>query len=680
MSRTIVEAIIENNKSIPDKVAIYYKNEKYTYKDINIKMRLIASYLNLLGIKKGDSVILEAISRPEYIFMFLAVQLLGAKTVPVERAISFENLKYIYELTDAKYFISVGKKQLEGINTYQYDKIISEAEEVNLNINYENLDSDEVIELIFTSGTTGKPKGTAHTIRGIECNTLNTVKGIGMLDSDVILLPLPLNHSFGLRVLRAAFFIGATVVLQNGSIFAKVTERNIEKYSCTAMVLVATAMEMFLDEVGEEEVSKTMGKLRYIEFSAGAVSGRLRKKLAKLLPNTEVYNTWGSSETGGSLFINTNREAEKGTSIGRPLDNIEIGIFAEDEDRLLDGSGENVKGRMALKGDMVMKGYWKQDELNEKTFVNGWLLTNDIIWRDKDGYIYMLGRADDIINIAGEKVSAIQIEELLLQMDGISSCGCIGVEDTESHLGQYPVVYYTCNSNNSNEINLETITQYLVTKMDNFKVPRKAIQVNNIPLTKMGKINRKALKSMYKDSGSSIANNPVIKNLLNRHSIRNFTEEPVSDEIIKVLLEVAKSAPSGKNLQTRRFTVIKNEKQIERLKKIIAMVAKREGTSFNGFNNPKVVILVSNDRRNKDGIQDASCSVENMLLALSSLGLGGVWNNSLMDICDEEEIRQILNEYEIPKNHNVWACVAIGYPAEEPIIFERKGNIVHYVS
>lgn len=677
--KTLIEVVMHNSQTKPNQIAIYYKNESITYRQLYDKVELISGYLRTLKIGTGSCIVLEAVSKPEYIFTVLAIQMAGGITVPVERAPKPEILSYIYQLTDAKLYIASSARAPEGITVRSYQDIFDGANELNMKGVYIPPDFEQVCELIFTTGTTGKPKGTMHTYKGIECSMENTWHGIGMQETDVILLPLPLNHSFGMRVLRSALLIGASVVLQNGAIFAKETEKNIMNYSCTAMVCISTAMEMMIRQMGTEHAKEVFGKLRYIEFSAGAVSYDLRNRLLKMLPETEIHNTWGSSESGGCLFINISEHPEKLKSMGKPLDTLQVRLLNEDN-KVLNGYGPDVIGKLSLKGDMQMIGYWGKPEITKEVIQDGWLVMNDLVWRDEDGYLYMVGRADDIINIGGEKLSPIEVEDITNKYPGVKESACIGVKDTEGHLGEIPILYLCLEDTSGKNFDTNLLKQEMAQKLTSYKIPQKFIYIDQLPRNAMGKIERKKLLEMWEKSRSQNQSNPVLKAILERRSIRDFTEKSIQPEMINRMLEAGINAPSGKNLQTRRFTVIQSENEIQYLKEITEKVAMRERASFHGFHNPKALILVSNDRRNQDGIQDASCSAENIMLAASSYGLGSVWLNSLMTICDEIEIREKLNEYEIPANHIVWAMIAVGWPEKPGVPPERKGNVVHFVN
>lgn len=695
--KLLVEHLIGHAKSSGSRVALRYKEQKITYAELWDTSQMLAGYLRTLGIQTGDHIVLEAVSEPVYVYFYIASQIAGAVIAPVERGLREERLSYLLELVEAKVYFTKKDDRMRKVSCRFYDVTLEEARNWAYRLEFEQPEKTKNSEIVFTTGTTGHPKAALHSYEGIICNTNNTVEGIGMRPSDIILLPLPLNHSFGLRVLRAALSVGACVVIQSGAIFADALIKSINTYECTALACVSATMEAVLREAGEQKVGDVFSKLRYIEFSAGAVPKALREKLLELLPDTEIHNTWGSTESGGCLFLNLRKHSDKLTAAGKALDTISAAIYSEKDGRFLEGTGEDKIGRLAIRGDMIFKGYWKQMDLYQETVVNGWLITNDLVWRDSELYYYILGRADDVINIGGEKVAPAEIENAAYGVENLKDCACIGVPDKEGILGEIPVLFYT----QTGDLEVEALKQTISRKIGIYKVPRKFIRLNELPQNYMKKKDYKQLKKLFQEQEESslgsdetpskevasdekpkkyVLHNEVVETILRRKSRRHFTGEEVPKEITDMLIETGKCAPSGKNLQTRRFTVISRKEDIQSFKELIQQVANDRKTSFRGFNNPPLLILISNDRRNKDGIQDVGVAAENIMIAAESYGLGGVWLNPLMDISDEPLIRERLESYKIPASHIVWAVMAIGWPAEEEPEFFRKPNEVFYVN
>ena len=500
----------------------------------------------------------------------------------------------------------------------------------------------------------------------------NTWFGIGMLETDRVLLPLPLNHSFGMRVLRSAVWGGAGVVLQNGFTFAKELETNINKYNCTAMAAVSASIELVRRQMGEQ-FQNVIGKLRYLEISAGALPVDMRRKLLAELPNTELHNTWGSTETGGALFLNLTKHPDKITSAGKPLEGIDLWVIGEDGNPVQAHNADEA-GRMALRGRMQMSGYYAMPELTAQTITDGKLLTNDLIYTDEDGYVYMLGRADDIINVAGEKVSPVEVEQAASEFEFIRECACIGVDDPDGVTGKAPVLYLVPETGYT-EVEL---SKYLTAKLERYKLPKRFVPVEALPRNRMSKTDRKALAVMWSETGDRPLTNDVIRCLMERRSVRIFKPEPIPKTLLNVILQTGIRAPSGHNMQTWQFTVVTDKEKIQKLKALIARVAKENNVYFYGFNEPAALIIVTNDRRSHFKEVDSACAAENMMLAAHSLGLGSVWINALSSICDVPEVRAELDALQIPPSHSVIATLALGFPDEKPRLLAKKNDVVRW--
>lgn len=389
MAETIIDILENNRKEIGDKTALFYKEQVFTYEQLKEQIDIIAGFLKTCGVKKADTVILEAVSKPEYVMIYLAVIMTGAIPAPIERGIADEKLKYISNLIGASFYFAIRNREDETMFCKSYDEIIKDAKEWKYNAEYERLNDDDITEIIFTSGTTGKPKAAMHSVKGIESNIKNTYMGVGIEQSDIILLPLPLNHSFGLRVLRSAFKAGASVVLQNGAIGAKEIYKNVQKYKCTALVCVSATLEAALESEGEKQLTEGLSSLRYIEVSAGAIPVWMRKKLIKLLPDTLIKNTWGSTETGGCLFLDLNEDPGKIESMGKAGPDIQIAVYSDECQDIISNYGKKNSGRLALRGDMLFVNYWNQDYLHSQQILKNWYVTNDIVWQDEDGFFYI---------------------------------------------------------------------------------------------------------------------------------------------------------------------------------------------------------------------------------------------------------------------------------------------------
>lgn len=189
------------------------------------------------------------------------------------------------------------------------------------------------------------------------------------------------------------------------------------------------------------------------------------------------------------MFLDITSYPDKAASIGKPLEGIEVKAVDSDGNEVA-ARDMDTAGRMLLRGEMRMEGYWNAPELTAETIRDDWLYTNDLIYVDSDGFIFMLGRADDIINVGGEKVSPVEVESIAQEYDGIRECACIGVDDPEGIVGQVPVLYAVAENGMLEE---DALLKYLAGRMEKYKLPQELIQVDELPRNKMQKLDRKAL-------------------------------------------------------------------------------------------------------------------------------------------------------------------------------------------
>ncbi|MDO5539803.1 MAG: class I adenylate-forming enzyme family protein [Eubacteriales bacterium] len=496
MYQTIVKAVMAHAIETPDKLAVGFKKNRITYSQLCRRMKSMAYLLReSCDVQKGDLVMLSGVSRPDYIVGYLAIQYLGAVSVPIEKAAKIENILDVYEYTQPKTVLADGKILSEEIRVHSLKELYTaavEKEEMHQEISAVDRNDDEVAEILFTTGTTGKPKGTMLSVGNIYAITHNNRDGVGIQSADCELIPLPLNHSLGLRVLRTLLYVGATVVLQNGFAFIKEIEKNINDFECSGMVIVPASMEMIYRKM-QDRFSEVMGKLRYIEVGAGSLGYDMKKKLTKVLPDTHIVNTWGSTETGGVIFLEVSKYPDKFTALGRPISIAKLKVV-DSEGKEIQAKDIDTAGRMILQGPMQMAGYYNMPEATSQALIDGWLYTNDIVYMDEDGFVYMMGRADDIINVGGEKVSPIEVENIAQEYDGAVECACIGVDDPQGILGQVPVLYVVPESSGYNE---EEFSKFLGGKMERYKLPQKYIIISELPRNRMKKLDRKALYKLW---------------------------------------------------------------------------------------------------------------------------------------------------------------------------------------
>lgn len=697
VKKTIIADLEKYAQKLPDKPAVSDKKVQLTYKKLFEKVQTEAAILQEHGVGCSDKIAVLAVSRVDYVIAYLAVQYLGAVSVPIDKSLGLAAIEQICEQTQCKLFIGDEKQKPDSILFVSLKNLTKQvlAEDCVKTVSLARIeDPEQPSEMLFTSGTTGVPKGVLLSYRAIAASMENTSNGNGLKQEDTMLLPLPLGHSFGMRVLRACIHTGASIVLQNGFAFARDTQISIDTFFCTAMACVPASFGVMELQM-KEQLPEILGKLRYIEFGAGSLSPQKKRELMANLPNTEIHNTWGSTETGGAIFLNLASNSDKYTSIGKPLESVTVSIYKEDGTQVI-GYGPEEVGRMRLKGDLEMSGYWKRDSETAAALVDGWLVTNDLVYRDEDGFIYMLGRADDMINTGGEKVSPVEVENIASGYEQVKECACVGAPDPKGILGEIPVLFVVSKSGQFDE---NGMTKYLSERIERFKLPQAYVMLEELPRNRMQKLDRRELRTIWKEKTSkrdtdkttqksnetgmkhpdTSIGSELIRCIKSRHSVRRFEDRPILKEILESIAECGIYAPSGKNMQTWRFTILDDAGQIKQWKQLILNQAAERKVRVSGFENPAALILISNDIRNKNGEKDSSCAAENIMLAATAYGIGSVWINALSTMCDDETIREQLRKWEIPDRHQVYAMIALGYPEGEVKSPKRNLNVVHYV-
>ena len=502
MYQTIVQAVLSHGEETPDKMAIGFQKTQVTYGQLCSQVKAMAVRLALeYGVQKGDFVMLQGVSKPDYVVAYLAIQYLGAVSIPTDKAAKEENILDVYRYTQPRVMLTDLPITADDVNMVSleklYEDVAVETQEKGVEETvppYTVPEASAAAEILFTTGTTGKPKGTMLSIVNIYASMHNTWHGVGMITEDCVLIPLPLNHSLGMRVLRTALYIGASVVIQNGFTFAKEIDNNITEFSCTGMVSVPASMELMYRQM-RRHFQRIMGQLRYIEVGAGSLGYAMKKKLIEEIPNTRVVNTWGSTETGGAIFLCIPEHPDKLTSLGHPIDTVELKVIDTEGNDITEKARDiDSAGRMVLRGDMQMMGYYKMPEATAEALVDGWLYTNDIIYTDEDGYVYMLGRADDIINVGGEKVSPLEVENVAQEFEEIRECACIGIKDPDDVLGQIPVLFVVPENK---EFHPELLTRFMSARVEKYKLPLRFEIIEELPRNRMQKLNRKELHRMW---------------------------------------------------------------------------------------------------------------------------------------------------------------------------------------
>jgi len=374
------------------------------------------------------------------------------------------------------------KKYFEPLlkNNFLKNKIITFENLLELpsKNNSNHIESDDMASLIYTSGTTSKPKGVGIKHSNIMFTTKNIFDVLGYSNNDVEVVPLPMSHSFGLGCLHNALFAGSTIILHKNSMNLLDIIKSVKTHNATSLAIVPTTITRMIRDFNNQFI-ENCSNLRLIITNSTKVPEDTVKKILEL--NTILFATYyGLTEASRSTFMIFNDNIEKISSVGKAAPGVSIKIEKD--------SGSN-DGIIFIKGKNVIDKYWKNLDA-DKQIMNDWLMTGDIGTIDSEGFLFLAGRTDDMINISGEKVMPQEIENTVKILSGVEDAAAIGIPHDD--FGQL-VKLFVVKSPNS-DLGILDIKSHCKEHLERYKVPIKIEFIDELPKNEYGKIKRFMLK------------------------------------------------------------------------------------------------------------------------------------------------------------------------------------------
>ncbi len=492
----------------PDKPAVISDGTIYTYKQLDIRVNKLSHFFLDKGIKKGDRVAVLLHNCKEYIEIFFAISRIGGILVPLNWRLAIPELEFIIQDSGTDFIIfedeflenaeQLRKKipistcmtcSAKNKNTTNaempwladYESSISPYPETEPIMQSSSGENDPHI-LMYTSGTTGLPKGAVLSHRKTFFNVLNASFYFDLSRKDTAIIARPLFHSGGLIVEMApVIYKGGTIIVKKRFKPTEILE-TIQQHRVTILELPATVYNFILNEC---DIEKYDLKTIKCAFTGGErVSVALLKALKeKGLLVSQIY---GLTEASTLFWLPIEKAEEKMGSVGSPV--LHGGI------RIVDERGRSVQpgnvGEVIVKGPIVMNGYWRRPDLTKKVIRGGWLHTGDLARIDEEGFVYIVDRKKDMFISGGENIYPAEIENVLLSHPKILDAAVIGVSDEKwGEVGKAFIVVKGGANLKYNEI-----TAFLQDKLGKYKIPKYVEYVKKLPKTASGKIKKRLLK------------------------------------------------------------------------------------------------------------------------------------------------------------------------------------------
>jgi long-chain acyl-CoA synthetase len=510
-----VEAFLElSAQTSPHKTALVCGDQRLSYQDIEKQCNRLAQALSAVGVQRGDRVAVYLENSVEAVVAIFAIVKAGAVLMPVNPTTKTEKLTYVLNNSRARGLIThyqkratvepclgetphletvvfVGKDVEVASNGHKrmvsWDDLLAQYEQEVLPPPKQAIDID-LAALIYTSGSTGNPKGVVLTHLNIVSAATSITTYLENTADEIILNVLPLSFDYGLYQIFMGFKIGGTVVLERSFTYPHTVLEKIMQERVTGLPIVPTIAAILLQM---DLTQYHFPCLRYITNTGAALPPQHIMQLREVFPHTRVYSMFGLTECKRVSYLPPSQLDIRPTSVGKAMPNVEVYVVDDQGHRLPLGQ----VGELVVRGANVMQGYWELPEETAKMLKPGplpgerVLYTGDLFHMDTEGYLYWIGRKDDIIKSRGEKVSPKEIENVLYSLEGVALAAVVGVPD--KILGQAIKAVITLKE--GTHLTEKDILRYCARHLEEFMMPKLVEFRTSMPRTFNGKIDRKAL-------------------------------------------------------------------------------------------------------------------------------------------------------------------------------------------
>ncbi|MBC8876201.1 MAG: AMP-binding protein [Planctomycetes bacterium] len=513
-----LESFLETSATqFPDKIALVCGKQRLTYAELDQQCNRLAHALLAEGIERGDRVAVYLDNSVEAVVSVFAILKAGAVFMMVNPTTKADKLTYVLNnsraaavilparairtlhesLADAphlRHVVIVGDAvpddPVSGKACFGFNDLAERHQTDILPPPKRAIDVD-LAALIYTSGSTGNPKGVMVTHLNMVSAATSITTYLRNVPEDIILNVLPLSFDYGLYQVLMSAKIGGTVVLERSFTYPHAVMQKLVQEKATGFPLVPTISAILLQmDLGKYDLSH----LRYVSNTGAALPSEHIFQLRELFPHVQVYSMYGLTECKRVSYLPPEDVDQRPTSVGRGMPNEEVYIVDENDRRVAPG----VVGELVVRGSNVMRGYWELPEETGRMLRPGplpnekVLYTGDLFRMDEDGYLYFVGRKDDIIKSRGEKVSPKEVENVLYSHPEVAEAAVVGVPD--AILGQ--AIKAVIAPKDGCQLSDKEIMRYCAGRLEDFMVPKWVEVRPSLPKTGNGKIDKRELSGV----------------------------------------------------------------------------------------------------------------------------------------------------------------------------------------
>lgn len=489
----------------PDRKAVVDSDREWTFDRANDEINRLANAMRQrFGVDKGTPVVISMKNRAEYLTIWMALSRIGASTVHASWRQTAEELAYQVEDSGARLMfadanvaeavdelresVDVDRLQIvgvdEGVGEFSYQAVVeASVSDYPFGTNQESSSEN----VVYTSGTTGRPKGAVRDLGGYGIVELfQILERLPMRTADRHLIVCPMYHSGGqvFSVMNAA--LGSSLYILS-EFDPEETLKTLHEEAINTVFLVPTMLRRILDLPEEVLEEYSTPALRGIFCGAAPFPQALRERAIEQFGASVIHDFYGATEIGWITLIDGEEMLERPGSVGRPIAGQEVRILDEDGNEV--GPGE--PGRIYVRNDHIMAGYLNREEATEEIVEDGWMTVEDLGYLDEDGYLYISGRERDMIISGGVNIYPPEIEEVLQRHDQVREVAVVGVEDDE--WGERVVAVIAADG----EPDIEELEKFTREHLAGYKVPRSWHFVDELPRNPTGKVLKRQLEERF---------------------------------------------------------------------------------------------------------------------------------------------------------------------------------------
>jgi len=508
--RNLIQLLDNNGFKSSRRTALVFGAREIAYSQLISSSKKLASALSGLGVEKNDKAALWMPNCPEFVYSFFAILRLGAVVVPINTMLKREEAKFMVEDSGAKILICSADKSEDSENIlsrldnlknmislprpkgrkifFDFNQLLKDYSEFDQEV---EIDENDLAEIVYTSGTTGKPKGACLSHKNLISNVKDCAQVIHFSKKDTMICVLPLFHSFSSTVcMLLPLYKGAKIVIMRAIRPFKRVLRTILKHRVTIFAgvppiykILSEAKISFLRRL----INVIINPVRLYISGAAALPSPVWRSFEKKF-RRPLLQGYGLTEASPVVSLNPLKGRRKPDSIGLAIPSVKVRVVNKEDKDLSPGQ----VGELLVKGPNVMQGYYNSEDETKKALKNNWLYTGDLARIDEEGFIYIMGRSKDMINVRGFNVYPREIEDLLYKIPYIKEAAVVGV--LHKYRGEVPVAFVVSDK----QINEKEIINYLRTNLAAYKIPLKVIVKDGLPKNPTGKILKRQLQEEIK--------------------------------------------------------------------------------------------------------------------------------------------------------------------------------------